>query len=202
MKRIVICWNGYGELHAKGQPVLIGTGSVAASETTGRLLASAGLEHKVLNAKNDAEEAEIVALAGERGAITIATNMAGRGTDIKLAPGIVELGGLHVILTELHEAARIDRQLAGRCARQGDPGSFETILSLDDLILEAGKGGLAGLLVRRLLPKGTFLWDMAAKHANLHVQKETERFHGRMRRDLFRQDLQRKKLLSFSQREE
>ena len=190
------------ELHAAGQPVLIGTGSVAASEAASRLLASAGLEHKVLNAKNDAEEAEIVALAGGHGAITIATNMAGRGTDIKLSPGIVELGGLHVILTELHEAARIDRQLAGRCARQGDPGSYEAILSLDDSIMEGGKGGLAGLLVRRLLPKGLFFWNLAAKYAIVHVQKETERFHGRMRRDLFKQDVQRKNLMSFSRREE
>lgn len=190
------------ELHAKGQPVLIGTGSVAASEATGRLLDSAGLAHKVLNAKNDAEEAEIVAQAGRYGAITIATNMAGRGTDIKLAPGIDELGGLHVILTELHEAARIDRQLAGRCARQGDPGSFEAILSLDDSILDGSKGGLAGLLVRRMLPKGAFLWNLAAKYAIVHVQKETERFHGRMRRELFRQDVQRKKLMSFSRQEE
>ena len=190
------------ELHANSQPVLIGTGSVVASETAGRLLASAGLEHKVLNAKNDAEEAEIVALAGERGAITIATNMAGRGTDIKLAPGIAELGGLHVILTELHEAARIDRQLAGRCARQGDPGSYEAILSLDDSILKGGKGGLAGMLVRRLVAHGTAFWGLVAKAAIVQVQKETERFHGRLRRDLFRTDVQRKKLMSFSRREE
>jgi preprotein translocase subunit SecA len=190
------------EIHASGQPVLIGTGSVAASESTGRLLDSAGLAHQVLNAKNDAEEAEIVARAGEYGAITIATNMAGRGTDIKLAPGIDELGGLHVILTELHEAARIDRQLAGRCARQGDPGSFEAILSLDQSILEGSKGGLAGMLVRRLLPKDTFLWNLAAKYAIVHVQKATERYHGRMRRDLFRQDVQMKKMMSFTRREE
>lgn len=189
-------------LHAYGQPVLIGTGSVAASETAGRLLASAGLQHKILNAKNDAEEAEIVALAGERGAITIATNMAGRGTDIKLPTGIVELGGLHVILTELHEAARIDRQLAGRCARQGDPGSYEALLALDDSILKGGKGGLAGLLVRRFLPKGVFFWNLAAKYAIVHLQKDTERFHGRMRRDLFKHDVHRKKLMSFSRREE
>lgn len=190
------------ELHAGGRPVLIGTGSVTASEQTSLLLASAGLEHKVLNAKNDAEEAEIVALAGRSGAITIATNMAGRGTDIKLAPGIAELGGLHVILTELHEAARIDRQLAGRCARQGDPGSHEALLALDDSVLKGGKGGFAGVLARRLMPKGFFVWSMAAKYAIVHVQKETERFHGKMRRELFKQDVLRKNLLSFSQREE
>lgn len=191
------------KLHAKGQPVLIGTASVAASEVIGRLFTAAGLEHKVLNAKNDAEEAEIVAKAGQYGAITIATNMAGRGTDIKLDPGIVELGGLHVILTELHEAARIDRQLAGRCARQGDPGSYEAILALDDTVLKEGKGGVAGFLVRqRLFPQQTLYWNFAAKRALTLVQKETERFHGRMRRDLFRQDVQLKKLMSFSRREE
>lgn len=190
------------ELHAEGQPILIGTGSVAASEIAGRLLASAGLKHQVLNAKNDAEEAEIVARAGERGAITIATNMAGRGTDIKLAAGVVELGGLHVILTELHEAARIDRQLAGRCARQGDPGSYEAILALDDAIMASGKGGLPGKLAKRLLPKGAFVWNLAAKYAIVHQQKEKERLHRRMRRELFKQDVLRKNLMSFSRREE
>lgn len=189
-------------LHAKGQPVLIGTGSVAASEAAGRLLTSAGLEYKLLNAKNDAEEAEIVALAGERGSITIATNMAGRGTDIKLAPGVADLGGLHVIITELHEAARIDRQLAGRCGRQGDPGIFEKLLAIDESILVGEKGGYAGYLVRTILPKGSIFWNLAAKYAIVSVQKETERFHGRMRRELFKQDVQRKKLLSFSSREE
>lgn len=190
------------ELHAHGQPVLIGTGSVAASEATGRLLAAAGLRHKVLNAKNDAEEAEIVAQAGELAAITIATNMAGRGTDIKLSAGVVELGGLHVILTELHEAARIDRQLAGRCARQGDPGSYETLLALEEAILTAGKSGLAGLLVRRLLPRNAFFWNLAAKYAIVHEQKNMERFHRRLRRELFKHDVLRKNLMSFSQREE
>jgi preprotein translocase subunit SecA len=190
------------ELHATGQPVLIGTGSVAASESVSRLLASAGLAHQVLNAKNDAEEAGIVAQAGQYGAITIATNMAGRGTDIKLASGVVELGGLHVILTELHEAARIDRQLAGRCARQGDPGTYEAILLLHDSILSGDKGGVAGLCVRRLLPRSAFFWNLAAKCAIVHVQKEMERYHYRIRRDLFKQDVQRKNLMAFSRREE
>jgi preprotein translocase subunit SecA len=190
------------ELHAQGRPVLIGTGSVAASEATARLLAAAGLPHKVLNAKNDAEEAEIVALAGQHGAITIATNMAGRGTDIKLEPGVAELGGLHVIITELHEAARIDRQLAGRCARQGDPGSVEAIMVLDEAIVKGGKGGLAGVAARRMPLKNDFLWKLVAKYAITTVQKETERFHGKMRRELFKQDAQRKNLMSFSRHEE
>jgi preprotein translocase subunit SecA len=133
-------------LHQLGRPVLIGTRSVAASEKVSQLLTDAGLPHQLLNARQDKQEAEIVAQAGEPGRITVATNMAGRGTDIKLGPGVKELGGLHVIATELHESARIDRQLFGRCARQGDPGSIEAILSLEDELLRVylGKAGFAG----------------------------------------------------------
>src|SRR5262249_20294699 len=109
-------------LHQRGRPVLVGTRSVVASEHLSRLLGLAGVSHPVLNAPQDREEAEIVAHAGEWGRITVATNMAGRGTDILLAPGVVDRGGLHVIATEGHEARRIDRQLFGRCGRQGDPG--------------------------------------------------------------------------------
>ena len=115
-----------------GRPVLIGTRSVGASETLSALLGGAGLPHRVLNARNDRAEAEIVAEAGQPGRITVATNMAGRGTDIHLAPGIAEAGGLHVILTEFHESSRIDRQLIGRGARQGDPGSWQAIVARDD----------------------------------------------------------------------
>jgi preprotein translocase subunit SecA len=191
-----------GEIHDTGQPVLLGTASVAASEAVSSLFAEAGLVHRVLNAKNDREEAEIVAQAGRHGAITIATNMAGRGTDIKLAPGVAELNGLHVILTERHEAARIDRQLAGRCARQGDPGSFEAILSLEDPLLAGGKGGIYELVARRFLPAGARLWSFMAGRAIMHAQKETERLHSRMRRDLFRHDVQTKRLMAFSRPEE
>jgi preprotein translocase subunit SecA len=191
-----------GEIHDTGQPVLVGMASVAASEAASSLFAEAGLVHRVLNAKNDREEAEIVAQAGRHGAITIATNMAGRGTDIKLAPGVAELNGLHVILTERHEAARIDRQLAGRCARQGDPGSFEAILSLEDPLLAGGKGGIYELVARRFLPAGARLWSFMAGRAIMHAQKETERLHSRMRRDLFRHDVQTKRLMAFSRPEE
>ena len=97
-----------------------------------RMLKKAGIIHSVLNAKYHQQEAEIVARAGQRGAVTIATNMAGRGTDIKLGAGVADLGGLHVIGTERHEARRIDRQLRGRCARQGDPGSSHFFISLED----------------------------------------------------------------------
>ena len=104
-------------------PVLVGTRSIEKSEKLSTLLTAAGIEHQVLNAKNHEIEAQIVAQAGQIGRVTVATNMAGRGTDIKLGEGVAELGGLHVIGTERHESRRIDRQLAGRCARQGDPGS-------------------------------------------------------------------------------
>ncbi len=118
--------------HQAGRPVLVGTRSVRASETLSTMLAEAGLEHVVLNAVRHAQEAEIVAAAGQAGRITVATNMAGRGTDIRLGSGVAERGGLHVIATERHEAGRIDRQLFGRSARQGDPGSAVAIVSLED----------------------------------------------------------------------
>lgn len=128
------------EVNAVGRPVLVGTRSIDKSEVLSGLLREAGIEHTVLNAKHIAQEAEIVAAAGGRGRVTVATNMAGRGTDIKLGEGVHDLGGLHVICTELHESRRIDRQLIGRCGRQGDPGSYRQYLALDDEILLQGFG--------------------------------------------------------------
>lgn len=128
------------EIHRQGRPILIGTRSIDKSSILAGLLRREGLQPRVLNAHEIALEAEIVAEAGRRGQITVATNMAGRGTDIKLEPGVRELGGMFVICTELHDAARIDRQLIGRCGRQGDPGSFRQYLSLDDEILRNGLG--------------------------------------------------------------
>jgi preprotein translocase subunit SecA len=124
-------------LHARGQPVLIGTRSIDRSERLSQLLDQQQIPHAVLNAKQHAQEAEIIARAGQRGAVTIATNMAGRGVDIQLEPEVTELGGLSVLGTERHDSARIDRQLEGRCGRQGDPGVAQFWLSLEDELLEA-----------------------------------------------------------------
>lgn len=122
--------------HETGRPVLVGTRSVEASESLGRRLTAENLDHAVLNAVRHDAEARIIAGAGRRGRITVATNMAGRGTDIRLGPHVAGLGGLHVVATERHEARRIDRQLYGRCARQGDPGSARAFVSLDDELLQ------------------------------------------------------------------
>lgn len=189
-------------IHDTGRPVLIGSSSVAASEHISRLLEDAGIAHMVLNAKNDSEEAAIVAKAGNPYSVTITTNMAGRGTDIKLGPGVCELGGLHVMITDLHDAARIDRQLAGRCARQGDPGSFEMILSLEDSILDGGKAGIHKWIARRLPSSFPFFWNFSAKCAIVNAQKRLEKLHAGMRRDLFKQDVQRRKQMTFVRREE
>ncbi len=128
------------EQHQLGRPVLIGTRSIDKSELLSSLLQARGIEHTVLNARHIAKEADIVAHAGERGKVTVATNMAGRGTDIRLGEGVADIGGLHVICTELHESQRIDRQLIGRCGRQGDPGTHRQFLALDDEILLTGYG--------------------------------------------------------------
>lgn len=189
------------ELHQQGVPILLGTRSVAASELISGLLTGRDLPHQVLNAKQDGDEAAIVACAGEPGRITIATNMAGRGTDIKIAPEVAAMGGLHVILSERHEAGRIDRQLAGRSARQGDPGSFEAILSLQDPLLAPYQGGLVDWLARRIMrvtPLGAFMRKALINFA----QYRTERTQARVRKHLFKTDRQMGNVLSFSGRPE
>ena len=139
--------NAIEELHKKGRPVLVGTTSIQQSDELSELLKKRGIEHNVLNAKFHEKEAEIVADAGQMGAVTIATNMAGRGTDIVLGDGVAELGGLHIIGTERHESRRIDNQLRGRCARQGDPGSTRFYLSLeDDLMRLFGSDNISGIM--------------------------------------------------------
>ncbi|BCS96175.1 hypothetical protein DSLASN_18070 [Desulfoluna limicola] len=189
-------------LHGKGCPVLVGTGSVAASERVSELLMKRSpVPHSVLNARQNREEAKIVARAGEVGAITVATNMAGRGTDIKLTEDARNAGGLHVILTERYEAGRIDRQLAGRCARQGDPGHFEAILSMDDRLMAEGRG-LGKALARLLTKLGAPGWPAVGAWAMLRAQRNTERRHARIRREMLRQDEKTGTLLSFSGRSE
>lgn len=139
--------NEIEECHKSGRPVLVGTTSIAQSEELSAMLKRRSIPHNVLNAKYHEKEAEIISLAGQYGAVTIATNMAGRGTDITLGEGVPELGGLHIIGTERHESRRIDNQLRGRCARQGDPGSSKFFLSLeDDLMRLFGSDNIAGIM--------------------------------------------------------
>ncbi len=191
------------EMHDQGRPVLVGTRSVAASEHLSRRLEDAGLAHRVLNARQDQEEAEIIARAGEKGQITVATNMAGRGTDIRLAPGVSELGGLHVIATERHEARRIDRQLFGRCGRQGDPGSSEAIVSLEDELVTVYAGTplkkLAILVGRR---PGAFVARQMGKIIFQRAQRRAESLHARARHNLLRVDEHMGSFLAFSGRPE
>ncbi|WP_233148549.1 preprotein translocase subunit SecA [Rhodopirellula sp. MGV] len=181
------------EIHATGRPVLIGTRSIDKSEILSRLLNELGIEHEVLNANNVEREAEIVADAGGLGRVTVATNMAGRGTDIKLSDEIVGLGGMHVICTELHDAARIDRQLIGRCGRQGDPGSYRQYLSLDDDIL---KGGLGPDKADKLKSRGANLEGSVDSYAKLFrkAQRKVEKKHFRDRMVLLHHEKERKKM--------
>ena len=171
------------ELHAQGRPILVGTISVETSEMLSRLLKKEGLVHSVLNAKYHEQEAEIVARAGARGAITIATNMAGRGTDIKLGPGVTEVGGLHVLGTERHEARRIDRQLRGRCSRQGDPGSSHFFISLeDDLMRLFGSDKIVKYMERLGLEEGQELEHPLLNRSVQTAQKRVEQHNFQIRK--------------------
>ena len=190
------------EIHDLGRPVLLGTRSVAASERASTLLKQMGLEHRVLNAKQDDEEANIIASAGERGRITIATNMAGRGTDIKLADGVAALGGLHVILSERHDSERIDRQLAGRCARQGDPGVFEPILSVEGTMQSLAAGPLGNFFSRTIVALGSGSTRILGSFLIRQAQRHAERSHSGTRKALLKMDQQLGKILSFSGRYE
>jgi len=186
------------ELAEAGRPVLVGTGSVHDSEELSALLRGRGLDHQVLNARQDAEEAAVVARAGEPGRVTVATSMAGRGTDVALGVGVAERGGLHVIETQRADARRIDRQLRGRCARQGDPGSFEAILALED---EAAALGTPRALRERLagwLPATSPLPGWLGRLLTALPQRRAERRSARMRRSLVHLEDGLGDLLAFS----
>jgi preprotein translocase subunit SecA len=183
------------ELNHTGRPVLVGTDSVADSEALSHRLNERGVEHAVLNARNDPAEAEIVARAGQRGAITVATNMAGRGTDIALGSGVAELGGLHVICCQFNAARRIDRQLAGRCARQGDPGSVETWLAADALLF---REVLPGTVRRLIAARGASMPSLLVRGLAAMVQRVIERRQVLERKRLLEQDKTMDRRLSFS----
>ncbi|HVM61890.1 MAG TPA: preprotein translocase subunit SecA [Verrucomicrobiae bacterium] len=171
------------ERHRKGQPMLVGTVSVEASEVLSRMLGRQRIPHNVLNAKYHQREAEIIARAGQRGSVTIATNMAGRGTDIKLGEGVPDVGGLHVIGSERHEARRIDRQLRGRCARQGDPGSSRFYVSLEDDLMRLFGGGRIGTVMEKLgMKEGEALEHSWLNRSIETAQRRVEEHHFSIRK--------------------
>jgi len=177
------------EMRSSGRPVLVGTTSVEVSETISRMLKRKGVTHNVLNAKQHQREAEIVANAGLSGAVTIATNMAGRGTDIKLGPGVKENGGLHIIGTERHESRRIDRQLRGRAGRQGDPGSSRFYLSLeDDLMRLFGSERIASVMQRMGLQEGEVIQHRMITKSVERAQKKVEQNNFSIRKRLLEYD--------------
>ncbi len=177
------------EANLRGQPVLVGTVTVEQSEVLSRMLKRTGVIHTVLNAKYHQQEAEIVTRAGQRGAVTIATNMAGRGTDIKLGEGVRELGGLFVVGTERHESRRIDRQLRGRCSRQGDPGTTKFFLSLeDDLMRLFLQGNLASKIMEGSMQEGEELEHKWLNYSIESAQKKVEQQNFAIRKRLLQYD--------------
>lgn len=181
-------------LHGEGRPVLIGTRSVDKSEELSQRFKAAGVPHSVLSARYHEQEAHVVSEAGQRGRVMIATNMAGRGTDIKLAPGVGEVGGLHVLGTERHDARRIDRQLAGRAGRQGDPGTCQFYLSLEDELLE-GLGADTQNSLQELGQRGGSTNWQKFRGLFLKAQRRVERRHRRQRVDLMMYEKQRQEIL-------
>ena len=186
------------ELNREQRPVLVGTRSVGDSEHLGSLLTAAGLPHRILNARQDADEAELVAHAGEAGAITLATNMAGRGTDIPLGAGVEETGGLHVIAAERNTARRIDRQLFGRAARQGAPGSYESILSLEDRVVRDFLPKYVSLIAARYKRNPGYLPGWLGKYVTTYCQRKSEQQQRLQRRALESMDEHYGRMLAFS----
>jgi preprotein translocase subunit SecA len=186
------------KLYETGRPVLIGTSSVAESEEVAAWLKQAGLPHRVLNASQDKHEAEIIAKAGQQKAITVATNMAGRGTDIELELGVSKLGGLHVISLNSNESRRIDRQLYGRCARQGDPGSAEAILSLQDPALQQFYSSAMLKVLQSVCPGKKPIPDFLGKLMLRLPQRLKERQQRRIRKQVMRHDRYLSRVMAFS----
>ena len=187
------------ERHEKGQPVLVGTRSIKASEELATRLGERGLSFRVLNAIHHREEAPIVARAGEGGSITVATNMAGRGTDIKPERDVIRRGGLHVVATECHESGRIDRQLFGRCARQGDPGSARSFVSMDDELLCRYVPSAVRRAVARGLELGIPAAAWSAEQLLRRAQTKAQRMAFQRRRSVLRTDTWLEDSLSFAQ---
>jgi preprotein translocase subunit SecA len=183
------------------QPVLIGTRSVRSSEEISAVLRERAIEHALLNAKQDQAEASVVALAGQLARVTVATNMAGRGTDIRLGQSVAERGGLHVILTEYHESRRVDRQLLGRCARQGDPGSCQAIVSLEDEIYIVYAPAVTRL-VKRLSNDGAQVPDTLYQTLRRLAQFRAERRSADVRFQTLKLDRRLDRVLAFSGRGE
>jgi preprotein translocase subunit SecA len=186
------------EIHEQRRPVLVGTRSVAASEHLAALLVERGIVHNVLNARQDAEEAEIITQAGQAGQVTVATNMAGRGTDIKLGPGVIDLGGLHVLATEYHDARRIDRQLFGRCGRQGDPGSYEMLASLEDYFLLSFSKSVLGRLARFSNRFGGRLSNKVGDLFAASIQRKAQKKYSMIRKELLRFDESLESAMAFT----
>ncbi|BBO72797.1 protein translocase subunit SecA [Desulfosarcina widdelii] len=177
------------ELHKRGQPVLVGTVSIDISEQLAKQLKKRGIPHEVLNAKNHEKEAEIISMAGQKGAVTISTNMAGRGTDIVLGEGVTELGGLHILGTERHESRRIDNQLRGRSGRQGDPGSSRFYLALeDDLLRIFGGERITGIMERLGMEEGEPIEHNLISRAIENAQSKVEAHNFDIRKHLLEYD--------------
>ncbi len=193
------------ETHKLGQPVLVGTVSIERSEVISSLLKKKGVPHQVLNAKYHEKEAEIIALAGQKGAVTIATNMAGRGTDIKLGDGVVELGGLKILGTERHESRRIDNQLRGRAGRQGDPGASRFYISLeDDLMRIFGSERLGGMIDKLGLQEDDAIESKMVSSAIESAQKKVEGNNFDIRKNVVKYDdvMNKQREIIYKQRQE
>lgn len=193
------------ELNKKGQPILVGTISIDVSEKIAQMLIKEGVPHDILNAKQHDREAEIVADAGQKGKVTIATNMAGRGTDIKLGEGVIELGGLHILGTSRHESRRIDNQLRGRSGRQGDPGSSRFFLSLeDDLLRIFGSGRISGIMDKLGMEEDEPIEHSMISKAIENAQRKVEGHNFDIRKHLLEYDdvMNKQREVIYSQRRE